>query len=292
MQKELKWDHYNISIDSNTKTKRISSRKEKILGLEFFRSDLEEIQDLKLLQHGGIYLLINVDFSSKTKYQMYIGECSSLMKRIKQHNSNKTFWNRGLIFTKDDDTLDRGENRYLETKLFEFLNELDRFQFVNKIDPSEVTKDSIKREICDGYLESIEVILHLFNYIEPADFEDTESKTNQNENYVEIQLGASKSGKTPRWKRYNLIPLNAEIRKFFPKYKEDFIFETDIGEISTYVTSRSGKSDYDLEVEGKYITKGLFEWFREHEELEPGDFLIIKELIPKKRYHLSCRKNK
>ena len=122
----------------------------------------------------------------------------------------------------------------------------------------------------------------ILNYINPFDFIDSESKSKKEENYVEIQLGPSKTGKTPRWKRYNLIPVNREIRKFFPAYREKFVLETDVEEIITYVTSRTGKPNYNPKTEGKYITAGLYKWFRKHEDLIPRKTLIISEIEPTK----------
>ncbi|MHA1221655.1 MAG: GIY-YIG nuclease family protein [Candidatus Heimdallarchaeaceae archaeon] len=290
MINERKWEHYKISIMPNSKTKLIEIENDRIEGLEFFRNSLDEIQNLDALSYRGVYILIGVNPSSEKKYSIYIGESKNLISRIKKHVA-KDFWNRAVIFYKVKNAFDGGETKYIEAKLIEFLNETNKFDLMNKIEPSEEPSDPKKKDNWNSYLHSIANILHLLNYLEPDDFEDSESQVNQQENVIEIQLGSSKLRKLPRWKEYNLIPLNASIRRFFPKYKEEFIFETEIGEIQTYVTSTSGKPDVSPEDDGKYISKGLHEWFKYQDHLEPGDFLVITEIEPKKRYYLNYRKN-
>lgn len=90
---------------------------------------------------------------------------------------------------------------------------------------------------------------------------------------------------TPR--TYSLIPLPKEYRSLFPGYKVPFILETDIGEITTKVTSgRKGTKLGDPEA-GNYIQERLKTWYDKHRELKQGDRLIIEVIEPKKRYSLS-----
>ena len=98
---------------------------------------------------------------------------------------------------------------------------------------------------------------------------------------VEIHLS---SLHTP--KRYHLIPLPKKYRPFFPGYKIDFILETDIGGITTRVTSRSGPAQVGDPNAGNYIQRGLRPWYDKHPELKSGDRLIIEAIEPKKRYRL------
>jgi len=94
---------------------------------------------------------------------------------------------------------------------------------------------------------------------------------------------------TPR--KWSLIPCPGKYRSFFPGYKVPFILETDIGEITTKVTSdRKGTKIGDPEA-GNYIQGGLRPWYDKHRELKEGDRLIIEVIEPKKkRYRLSISK--
>lgn len=87
--------------------------------------------------------------------------------------------------------------------------------------------------------------------------------------------------------KHNLIRFRKQDRNFFPGYKIPFILETDIGEITTKITSRSNKEAKvgDLQA-GSYICGGLKPWYDKHEELKEGDTLIIEVIESQKRYKL------
>lgn len=88
--------------------------------------------------------------------------------------------------------------------------------------------------------------------------------------------------------RYALIPLPQDYRSFFPGYKMPFILETtDVGEMTTHVTSApAGTKNGDPEA-GKYIVGKLKPWYDAHRELKEGNKLIIEAIESKKRYRLS-----
>lgn len=87
-------------------------------------------------------------------------------------------------------------------------------------------------------------------------------------------------------KKYNLIYFPKNIRDFFPGYKIPFTFETDIGEISTKITSAPKGTEIGDPSRGSYIQGGLKPWYEKHQELKNGDKLIITVVEPKKRYKI------
>lgn len=91
-------------------------------------------------------------------------------------------------------------------------------------------------------------------------------------------------------RKYALIPIPKEYRRFFPGYKVPFILETDIGEIRTKVTSAPRGTEYGDPDAGNYIQGGLKPWYNKHKDLKEGDKLIIEVIEPKKRYRLYVEK--
>ncbi len=91
-------------------------------------------------------------------------------------------------------------------------------------------------------------------------------------------------------KTYVLIPLPKEHRCFFPGFKVPFILETDIGEITTKVTSGPKGTKFGDPEAGNYIQGGLKTWYDRHRELKDGDRLIIEVVEPMKKYRLSISK--
>jgi hypothetical protein len=86
---------------------------------------------------------------------------------------------------------------------------------------------------------------------------------------------------------YHLFPIPKKYRRFFPGYKVDFELDTDLGVLTTRVTSApDGTLDGDPEG-GAYIQKNLRNWYNAHKELTDGARLQIDALDPGKRYRLS-----
>ena len=78
---------------------------------------------------------------------------------------------------------------------------------------------------------------------------------------------------------HHCLRINKKYREYFPKPGEKFIIETDIGEIETNLA----KDDA--------FSRNMKKWFEAHPELKVGDYVIIEEIEPKKRYRLYIKKS-
>jgi hypothetical protein len=108
----------------------------------------------------------------------------------------------------------------------------------------------------------------------------TLSVFSEDANKIEITL-------KPSSKDYRLIPLPRKYRNFFPGYKIEFIFESDIGQITTHVTAGPEEAKLGDPDAGAYITAGLRPWYEQHKELREGDKLVIEVIEPMKKYKLT-----
>lgn len=90
---------------------------------------------------------------------------------------------------------------------------------------------------------------------------------------------------------YNVITFPPGHRRFFPGYKIPFIFQTDIGEIETHVSSGTQKAQQGDPDEGKYIARNLKPWIRRHfKEIEAGNLITIESIEPGRTYRLSVNR--
>jgi hypothetical protein len=80
----------------------------------------------------------------------------------------------------------------------------------------------------------------------------------------------------PSWQEDYLIPISKAQRLFWPAFRQEFILDTDIGEIETRVVGASAKEGD--EIAGNYITKGLRPWFRIHNDLRVGSVLEVERI--------------
>ena len=97
-------------------------------------------------------------------------------------------------------------------------------------------------------------------------------------------------GDEPSWSRYGIILFPREHRDFFPGYKHPFTIDTDNGQIEAWVTAApSSNTTIGDPQAGAYLcsprkserTSGMLsilEWYRMHQDLEPGDLLILEHL--------------
>lgn len=101
--------------------------------------------------------------------------------------------------------------------------------------------------------------------------------------FVDIDLGASGSSAI----RYRLIPLNVDVRSFFPGYKVSFQMETDLGTITTHVTSAPQGAPVGDPLAGNYICKGLGYWFETYkDELKAQPVVRVHVIEPFIRYRI------
>jgi len=91
---------------------------------------------------------------------------------------------------------------------------------------------------------------------------------------------------TESYRKYALFIIPKERRLFFPGYKEDFILETDIGEIITRVTGAKKGTHLGDPGGGNYIQGGLRKWYDKHPELILGRKVRFECIEPHKRYRL------
>jgi hypothetical protein len=104
-------------------------------------------------------------------------------------------------------------------------------------------------------------------------------------NAIELELNASS-------RKYVLIPVPKDKRRFFPGYKVSFELKTDdAGVFTAHITSAPGRPPRgDLDAGGQI--RGRFgQWYVRHPELKAGDKVRIEALEPGKRYKLSTPDN-
>jgi len=195
-------------------------------------------------------------------------------------------------YSKMEEIKDEFEKKKMELsdKREELIEKLDAIQGNIRSITEQILKiDSVKYDEISEVLKSIGLsyIRTPPQKISPSDIQEIRTRNvfSKYADRIEIILN---NLHTPR--KWGLIPLPREYRSFFPGFKVPFILETDIGEITTKVTSdRKGTKIGDAEA-GKYIQGGLKPWYDRHRELKGGNILIIEVIEPKKRYRLSISK--
>ena len=95
---------------------------------ELYSAPRESVEDListDACSRYGVYLLLSEDM-------VYVGQASDLSKRIKQHIIGKSWWERVVILTTSDDSLNRADLDYIESILISKASSVGRLDCDNK----------------------------------------------------------------------------------------------------------------------------------------------------------------
>lgn len=121
--------------------------------LSISRSNLEYGYKREELINVGIYFLVGI--SDDGKNQVYIGEAENCLKRIKQHNQSKDFWNVVLALVSKTGFFTKSHIKYLEWLCHKEAVEANRFILQNSSKP---TKPHISESLEADLLKDFEEI--------------------------------------------------------------------------------------------------------------------------------------
>lgn len=124
---------------------------------ELFSAPRESVDDLissEACNKYGVYLLLSEE-------QVYVGQSSDLAKRIKQHIIGKDWWERVVILTKSDDSLNRSDIDYLEAVLIKKASASNRLDCENKTKGNIQKVDKFRQVSLDQYLEEALFLMEL-----------------------------------------------------------------------------------------------------------------------------------
>jgi len=97
------------------------------------RSDMSALMRRKEVSGTCVYLLLGEGADGSVR--CYIGETDDFPGRLRQHNSNKDFWDRVVVVTSKDANLTKAPGRYLESRLISLARRAGRVVLDNATDP-------------------------------------------------------------------------------------------------------------------------------------------------------------
>lgn len=124
---------------------------------ELYSAPRESVDDLlssDACSRYGVYLLLSEDM-------VYIGQASDLSKRIKQHIIGKSWWERVVILTTSDDSLNRADLDYIEAFLISKASSVGRLDCDNKNMGNKQKLSKFREVEMQQYLEEALFLLEL-----------------------------------------------------------------------------------------------------------------------------------
>lgn len=105
----------------------------------------------------GVYFLIGYE-EETGKQIVYIGEAENVWERLKNHDSQKDFWNEVIIFTSKDDNLTKSHIKYLESRLIEIANQTNRYGLKNGNYPALSSLPLPDKDSMEEFLSNIKTL--------------------------------------------------------------------------------------------------------------------------------------
>lgn len=118
------------------------------------RDSVDDLISTDACARYGVYLLLSEDM-------VYIGQASDLSKRIKQHIVGKSWWERVVILTTSDDSLNRGDLDYIEAYLIALASKAGRLDCDNKNTGNKANLKKFREVEMQQYLEEALFLLEL-----------------------------------------------------------------------------------------------------------------------------------
>jgi len=121
------------------------------------RSDIGALTSRRELTGTCVYLLLGEDEDGAVR--CYVGETDDFVARLRQHNTNKSFWDRVVVVTSKDANLTKAHGRYLEARLIGLATQAGRVTLDNGTVPPVPALPEAHRSDMDYFVGQLQIIL-------------------------------------------------------------------------------------------------------------------------------------
>ena len=133
------------------------------------RESVEDLMSSEACAKYGVYLLLSEDM-------VYIGQSSDLSSRIRNHIIGKSWWERVVILTTADNSLNRSDIDYLEASLIDKALKIGRLDCDNKNKGNKQKVSRFREVELDQYIEEALFLLELIGINVFCEIETKKSK--------------------------------------------------------------------------------------------------------------------
>jgi len=155
---------------------------------------VKDSSDREELKNPGVYLLFGKN--DEGKEIVYIGEAEVIFDRIKQHLSQKDFWNEVIVFISKDENLNKAHVKYLENRLFEIAQKANRYIIDNTTTPTRSSISESDTAEMEEFIENIKLLTNTLGHKVFEEIKDVFSakKESQKTFVIKAVRGANAKG--------------------------------------------------------------------------------------------------
>lgn len=138
--------------------KEISKSNWSGMGLLIPRALFAAVKKRAELKRPGVYVLVD-DGDPGPMPTVYVGEGDPVLKRLETHGRNKDFWTHAVIFTSNDQSLNKAHVKQLESRLAEMARAAKRCALDNDNTPGSPSLSAADMAMVEGYLDDMRLCL-------------------------------------------------------------------------------------------------------------------------------------
>ena len=144
------------------------------------------------LKKPGVYLLFGKD--EENNDLVYIGEAEVLYDRLKQHLSQKDFWNEAIAFISKDENLNKAHIKYLESRLYDIAKKAKRYKIKNEKNPTMPSISEPDRAEMEEFIENIKLLTNTLGHKVFEEIGGDVDKRKRGEFIIKATRGADAKG--------------------------------------------------------------------------------------------------
>lgn len=131
------------------------------LGIVFPRDKWPTTKQRPEFSRAGVYILVGYKGEADDLPTIYIGEGDVIRNRIDSHYQTKDFWDRAIVFTAPNNSLNKAHVRWLEYALVNRAIQANRSRVENANEPQELGLSEAERADTQAFLREVLQILPL-----------------------------------------------------------------------------------------------------------------------------------
>jgi hypothetical protein len=131
------------------------------LGIVFPREKWPTTRQRIEFSRAGVYILTGYRAETDELPTVYVGEGDVIRNRIESHFQSKDFWNRAIVFTASNNSLNKAHVKWLEYALVNRATEAKQSILDNGTEPQEPGLSEAERSDTQAFLRDILQILPL-----------------------------------------------------------------------------------------------------------------------------------
>ena len=133
------------------------------------RVQYPEVRKREEFDRTGVYLLLGPG-ERGSQPRIYVGEADIARDRLNHHFKGKDFWTSLVLFTANDENLNKAHVRYLEARLLELAQKAKRAEMENSTAPVKPPLSEADQADTEGFLQEMLLIYPLLGIqaFEPA----------------------------------------------------------------------------------------------------------------------------